>query len=574
MSSNARSCAWGREQRVTVSRPPVDAGIAPQWPTAHGWREPQPPLPRARSFSAATGPCGRSAAAARIGLARARRGLGTRRRAQDRRARGQGRRARRARGSARPRDSATSAACAPTRSRTTTVTSTSPTSTCPAGRCARRSAPASSATTRPSRRRRRCSTRSRTRTRAGSSTATSSRRTCCSRDGDRVSVRLLDFGLAQMDEAETLTAPATCPARSRTSRRSGSRASTATGASDVWAVGVMLWEALAGGHPFWKASLLESARAIEAGAPPLALRPARPAEAAARGGRTARSRSTRGDGRRRALAELLRAALAERRRPVRPRLASGASPAPTALPRSGAAAAGLAALSRRLDRGRRCRSTRAAGAPALGRLAGLLTLWRPRAGLALALAVPVLPLGNVSLALGVVYAVARRRLARPLRARAARRPARRPPGPLLAPLGALGLLPLAVARRSARPLRRAAAAARRRARRRPRRRPARRARSRSPATRRPPARHRAAARASARSRSRSDALAAIRRSRVEAAALGAPPRRSPPYAARAAAGPSRSSAAAFLAATLLPAPASPWRRWSASPGTACAPALG
>src|SRR5439155_18645028 len=41
-------------------------------------------------------------------------------------------------------------------------------------------------------------------------------------------------------------------------------------AGDVWAVGVLLWEALAGKHPFWASSLLETARSIEAGAPPLA----------------------------------------------------------------------------------------------------------------------------------------------------------------------------------------------------------------------------------------------------------------------------------------------------------------
>jgi len=48
----------------------------------------------------------------------------------------------------------------------------------------------------------------------------------------------------------------------------------ATPAADVWAVGVMLWEALAGRHPFWRGSMLETARSIEAGARPLAeLRP-------------------------------------------------------------------------------------------------------------------------------------------------------------------------------------------------------------------------------------------------------------------------------------------------------------
>ena len=40
--------------------------------------------------------------------------------------------------------------------------------------------------------------------------------------------------------------------------------------ADVWAVGVLLWESLAGWHPFWNGSLLETAKRIEAGATPLA----------------------------------------------------------------------------------------------------------------------------------------------------------------------------------------------------------------------------------------------------------------------------------------------------------------
>src|SRR5437773_6879639 len=93
-------------------------------------------------------------------------------------------------------------------------------------------------------------------------------------DGDDVSARLLDFGLARMAEAETLTAQGDVPgtlAYISPERLAGDDASEA---SDVWAVGVMLWEALAGRHPFWQTSMLETARAIEQGAAPLAtLRP-------------------------------------------------------------------------------------------------------------------------------------------------------------------------------------------------------------------------------------------------------------------------------------------------------------
>ena len=44
----------------------------------------------------------------------------------------------------------------------------------------------------------------------------------------------------------------------------------ATGPADVWAVGVMLWETLAGRHPFRADDIGETSRRIQAGAPPLA----------------------------------------------------------------------------------------------------------------------------------------------------------------------------------------------------------------------------------------------------------------------------------------------------------------
>ncbi|MDX6470463.1 MAG: eukaryotic-like serine/threonine-protein kinase, partial [Gaiellaceae bacterium] len=93
-------------------------------------------------------------------------------------------------------------------------------------------------------------------------------------DGDRVSVRILDFGLARMAEAETLTAQGDVPGTLAYIAPERLAGDDATGAADVWAVGVMLWESLAGRHPFWQTSMLDTARAIESGAPPLAtLRP-------------------------------------------------------------------------------------------------------------------------------------------------------------------------------------------------------------------------------------------------------------------------------------------------------------
>ena len=82
-------------------------------------------------------------------------------------------------------------------------------------------------------------------------------------------MRLLDFGLAQMQEEETLTAAGDVPGTLAYIAPERLAGKEATSAADVWGVGVMLWEALAGPHPFWSGSLLETARAIGAGAPPL-----------------------------------------------------------------------------------------------------------------------------------------------------------------------------------------------------------------------------------------------------------------------------------------------------------------
>src|SRR5436853_3867776 len=88
-------------------------------------------------------------------------------------------------------------------------------------------------------------------------------------EGPRVSVRVLDFGLAQIQEAETLTAQGDVPGTLAYIAPERLAGGYTTEAADVWAVGVMLWETLAGRHPFWRSSLLETARAIEAGAPAL-----------------------------------------------------------------------------------------------------------------------------------------------------------------------------------------------------------------------------------------------------------------------------------------------------------------
>ena len=93
-------------------------------------------------------------------------------------------------------------------------------------------------------------------------------------DGESVDVRLVDFGLAQLVEAETLTELGDVPGTLAYISPERLDGRTATAAADIWAVGVILWEALAGWHPFWNGSMFDTARKIEAGAPRLdALRP-------------------------------------------------------------------------------------------------------------------------------------------------------------------------------------------------------------------------------------------------------------------------------------------------------------
>src|SRR5207244_4603434 len=93
-----------------------------------------------------------------------------------------------------------------------------------------------------------------------------------------IDVRLLDFGLAQMAEFDTLTAMGDVPGTLGYISPERLLGKPATEAADIWAVGVMLWEALAGQHPFRDGGLRETSRRIQGGAPPLEeLRPGLPA---------------------------------------------------------------------------------------------------------------------------------------------------------------------------------------------------------------------------------------------------------------------------------------------------------
>jgi hypothetical protein len=271
-------------------------------------------------------------------------------------------------------------------------------------------------------------------------------------DGERVSVRLLDFGLARMAEAETLTAQGDVPgtlAYIAPERLAGDDASEA---SDVWAVGVMLWESLAGRHPFWQTSMLDTARAIEQGAVSLAeLRPDLPKGLLHLVDRTL----SLSPGRRPAAAELayaLRGAAAPSRK-RRSRIGGLAMPAQAS--RAGAAllAAGYAGWT-----AAELPFYPSGWAVGLGLAAAAVTVLRERLGLVVALAVPVLPLGNVSLGLAVLYTLVAAAWV-VLSWREPRGGLLFAIGPLLAPFGAFGLVPLAASGLRAGPRRAAQAAA-------------------------------------------------------------------------------------------------------------------
>jgi len=260
---------------------------------------------------------------------------------------------------------------------------------------------------------------------------------------DEIAVRLLDFGLAQFDGADTLTAVGDVPGTLAYIAPERLAGAEATPASDVWAVGVLLWEALAGRHPFWGVPLQEVARAIEAGAPPLlAERRDLPRRlVAAVDGALAPKPERRP--RASALASDLRNAV----RKDAPRQARShpqrnvvvATTGPRELARR-FAPVGLAAASAALGA-----TLLPFWPPALVAaitLVAALAAWRmPRVGLAVALAAPLFPLGNVAESAAILYGLlALGWLA--LSWRDARWGLLFMTGPLLAPLGLLALVPL------------------------------------------------------------------------------------------------------------------------------------
>ena len=254
-------------------------------------------------------------------------------------------------------------------------------------------------------------------------------------DGRQISIRLLDFGLARMDGDETLTAAGDVPGTLAYIPPERLRGKESGPAGDVWAVGVLLWEALAGRHPFWKGSVLDTARRIQSGAVSLGrVRPDLPRPLI-----SLVDRALSLDPARRPTAGRLAVALRATRhgRERRTRSLPQLSPPPVGR-FAPAAAAGLFAGSTA-----GALSFYPTGWP-LGLAAAALaaTLLRERLGLVLALAVPVLPLGNLSAGLAWTYlAFALAWLA--LTWRDARAGLFFVAGPLLAPLSLLGSLPFA-----------------------------------------------------------------------------------------------------------------------------------
>ena len=257
-------------------------------------------------------------------------------------------------------------------------------------------------------------------------------------ESDEISIRLLDFGLARMDGEETLTAAGDVPGTLAYIPPERLRGEESGAAADVWAVGVLLWEALAGWHPFWQGSLLDTARRIESGAVSLAsVRPDLPRPLIALVDRALAVEPAR----RPSAAKLGAALRATRHRRERHQRSVPQLSLPAPARFAPAAAAGLVA------------GVGAAAFPfypsgwalALAAIACALTLVRERAGLALALAVPVLPLGNLSAGLAWAYAgLALGWLA--LTWKDPRSGLFFVAGPLLAPLSLVGLVPLAAQR--------------------------------------------------------------------------------------------------------------------------------
>lgn len=221
--------------------------------------------------------------------------------------------------------------------------------------------------------------------------------------GPEVDVRLVDFGLAQFAEAETLTELGDVPGTLAYISPERLAGETATSAADVWAVGVALWESLVGWHPFWAGSMLDTARRIEGGAAPLrSLRPDLPNQllnAVDRALSVDPQRRPRAGELARAIRHSLRHGEERCRRRKHPIAGHFQRPDPARI--GHALASGLVVA---------WGTTQFPFYPAhaqipLAIFAAIASLLSPRRGNAVAFALLFLPLGNYSLGLALVFAV-------------------------------------------------------------------------------------------------------------------------------------------------------------------------
>lgn len=264
------------------------------------------------------------------------------------------------------------------------------------------------------------------------------------RDGPGIRVKLFDFGLAVLGEdEETLTAAGDIPGTLAYTSPERLRGRPAGPPADVWAVGVILWEALAGRHPFGGGTVLDTARRIRRGAPSLREeRPDLPAAVVECVHRALAPDPERRPDARTLATQLRRAATRRAHRAARPRR--------LALPRPARILPAPPRLAHAAGAGLFVGWTTAtfpffpAGWPSLlAALAAGLALLRERAALALALAAPLLPLGNHALALALLYGAAAA-LWLAVFWSAPRSGLLFVLGPLLVPAACLGLLPLAL----------------------------------------------------------------------------------------------------------------------------------
>ena len=279
-------------------------------------------------------------------------------------------------------------------------------------------------------------------------------------EADEIDVRLLDFGLAQMDEFDTLTQVGDIPGTLTYVSPERLAGQTATPAADIWAVGVVPWEALAGRHHFRSSNAAGTTRRIRAGAPPLdEVRPDLPAYVL-----EAIGRALHPDPERRPVAAALAAQLrGEARKRVRPpRAKSVRAPVVPSPDRLIAVASmrGLPALAAAAWTGWVSSSLAfyPAGWPVgLAALTAGLGLAIPRAAFPAALVLTFFPLANISLGLALLFAVLAA-LWTALTWTDPRGNLALVAGPVLGPVAGLALLPLA-AQLARGPVRRAAQAA-------------------------------------------------------------------------------------------------------------------